>query len=300
MVENDTLPYHVKKTWFAQEANGFNALINQERTSKLELIAHLITHSTQALMICGLEHIDKSSFLKDLKQYQLDSYHFCQIQGNAHLTFNKIQEQVQEQVVGVIKPSKQKTKRSSVSTNNFGYFVHHKKTVLLIDDAGNLAAGLIDSLITYVSQHPFLRVVFILTHDEFDLKNNTEPALLDCCLIEIQSDDNKDSDLLKHEELTSHLQEQRYENITENLYLESQLIAGSMISKIPAQEGVRKDDNSLKILIAAVIGLIALALGTQWFSASKYNLKDHTTIAQDSNSSESGPNQPVPFKAAQN
>jgi Tfp pilus assembly protein PilW len=59
-----------------------------------------------------------------------------------------------------------------------------------------------------------------------------------------------------------------------------------MLYKIPAKEGVRKNDHSLKILIAAVVGLIVLALVTQWYSASKYNLKDNLDTTAIENSSQ--------------
>jgi DamX protein len=140
-----------------------------------------------------------------------------------------------------------------------------------------------------VIKSPFLRVIFILTHDELDLKNNTDPALLDCFLIEIEShsEDNSNIELIDRVDLASQSQYNINEVITENHYLDSQLIPGQMLYKIPAKEGSWKNDHSLKILIAAVVGLIVLALLTQWYSASKYNLKDNLDTATiESNSSQ--------------
>ncbi|MCX7107334.1 MAG: hypothetical protein NTV66_07120 [Methylococcales bacterium] len=284
MAESDTFPYHEKKPWL-NESRGLNALKSQERTRKLELITHLLANSEQALVVCGLESLDKTNFLNDLKN-KLISCIYSQVEAKENLTF----DQIQEQAVNSINPSKKPEKNARVLSIGFSRFEHHhQKLVLVIDNAGHLAPGLINTLINYAIQSPFLRVIFILTHDELDLKNNTDSALLDCCLIETESHlkENSDSDLIDHIELASQSQHNINEAITENHYLESQLIPGHMLYKIPAKEGVRKNDHSLKILIAAVVGLIVLALVTQWYSASKYNLKDNLdTITVESNSSQ--------------
>jgi uncharacterized membrane protein len=46
-------------------------------------------------------------------------------------------------------------------------------------------------------------------------------------------------------------------------------------------EGAGQSDNSLRILVAAVAGLVALALVIQWFSASEYNIKPTPTPATE-------------------
>ena len=61
----------------------------------------------------------------------------------------------------------------------------HKNILLIIDEAGQLTAGVMDELINYAAQHSFLKLIFVLTHDELDLKNDTEVALPDCHVIEI-------------------------------------------------------------------------------------------------------------------
>jgi DamX protein len=283
MAENDTFMYHEKKPWL-NESKGLNALKNQERTRKLELITHLLANSEQALIVCGLESLDKTNFLNDLKN-KLISGIYSQVQAKENLTF----DQIQEQAVNSINPSKKTTKNARVLSSGFSRFEHHhQKLVLVIDNAGHLAPGLINALINYAIKSPFLRVIFILTHDELDLKNNTDNALLDCCLIEIESHlkENSDSDLIDHIELTSQSQHNINEVITENYYLDSQLIPGQMLYKIPAKEGAGENNHSLKILIAGVVSLIALALVTQWYSASKYNLKDNLDTTAIENSSQ--------------
>ena len=282
MAENDTFSYHEKDHWLTHENTSFNVLISQERNRKLELINHLLVNSEQSLVVCGLENLDKSNFLNDLKQNKLDACLYCQIQGKANLTF----DQIQDQAFKSINLGKKTSKNARGLSNGFSvYERQHKKLVLIIDDAGYLDPGLINTIINHGTITPFLRVIFILTHNELDNKNNTESALLDCCLIEINchSEQNSNNDLFDRVDLAS----QSHDTITENHYLESQIDSGQMFYKIPAKEDVRKNDHSLKILVAAVVGLIILALVTQWFSASKYNLKDNLdTTVIESNSSQ--------------
>jgi DamX protein len=281
MAENDTFSYHEKNPWLKHENTSFNVLISQERTRKLELINHLLVNSEQALVVCGLENLDKSNFLNDLKQNKLDACLYCQIQAKANLTFDKIQDQA----VKSINLDKKNSKNTRGLSNGFSvYERQHKKLILIIDDAGYLDPSLMNTIINHVTKTPFLRVIFILTHDELDNKNNTEPALFDCCLIEIDShsEQNSNNCILDRIELAS----ESHETITENHYLESQIDLGQILYKIPAKEDVRKNDHSLKILVFAVFGLIIMALITQWYSASKYNLKDNLDTTATDNSSQ--------------
>jgi DamX protein len=63
------------------------------------------------------------------------------------------------------------------------------------------------------------------------------------------------------------------DDMLEAIYLETQGIPGRVIAELPNLEGAKQSDNSLWILIAAVAGLVALALFIQWFSGSEYNIK---------------------------
>ena len=71
----------------------------------------------------------------------------------------------------------------------------------------------------------------------------------------------------------------------ETVYQKTQGIPGRIIAELPDFEGAKQSDKSLWILIAAVAGLVALALVIQWFSASKYNIKPTSTPAPDIQSS---------------
>ena len=277
MVENDTFTYHVKKPLIDQKSRVFHSLITQERTQKLELLIHLISNSRQALVVCGPEGIGKSTLLKVLQEHKIESWFYCLVQGNADLSFEKIQEQI-AQVIKQNKPDQQVQALSGVFRLVES---QHKKIVLMIDEAGHLAPGLINTIIEYAANNPVLRVIFVLTHDDLYVKNTSDSAIDDCHLIEIPPLSEKQCGEFLQYLATKPRSQVAFNEISDDMieaiYRETQGIPGRIIAELPGLEGAKQSDNSLWILIAAVAGLVALALGIQWFSASEYNIKSMPT-----------------------
>ena len=273
MVENDIPVYQAKRSLIKQKSRAFNVLITQERIQKLELLLHLISNSRQAVVICGSEGIGKSTMLKVLQERKIDAWLYCHVQGNQHLSFEKIQDQTAR----AIKQDKKHQQVQSLSGALRLLESQHKIVVLMIDDAGHLAPGLINSIIDYVAEHPVLRVIFVLTHDELDLKNSSDSAIDDCHLIEIPPLSQKQcGEYLQHLATKTRSQiafNEISDDMIEALYQQTQGIPSRIIAKLPALKNNARRDNSLRILVAAVVGLVVLALGTQWFSASEYNIK---------------------------
>ena len=171
----------------------------------------------------------------------------------------------------------------------------HKKIILLIDEAGQLAPGLINTLIDYAANNPVLRVVFMLTHEELEAKYSSDNALDAGHLIEIPPlSEQQCGKFLQHLATNSRLTfafNEIDDALIAAVYLETQGIPGLMVVKIPPLDEVIPGNHSLGILVAAVLGLIALALGTQWFSASEYNLnRMPAPVVEKSVGSESGVN----------
>ena len=273
MVENDIPVYQAKRSLINQKSRAFNVLITQEKFQKLELLIHLISNSRQAVVICGSEGIGKSTMLKVLQERKVDSWLYCHVQGNQHLSFKKIQDQTARAI-------NQDKKHQQVQSLSGAFRLlqsQHKKIVLMIDDAGHLAPGLINSIIDYAAEHPVFRVIFILTHDELDLKNSPDSAIDDCHLIEIPPLSQKQcGEYLQHLATKARSQiafNEISDDMIEALYQQTQGIPSRIIAELPAFKNNERRDNSLQLLVAAVVGLVVLALGTQWFSASEYNIK---------------------------
>ena len=273
MVENDISVYQAKRSLINQKSRAFNVLITQERIQKLELLIHLISNSRKAVVICGSEGIGKSTMLKVLQERKVDSWLYCHVQGNEHLSLKKIQDQTARAI-------NQDKKHQQVQSLSGAFRLlqsQHKKIVLMIDDAGHLAPGLINSIIDYAAEQPVLRVIFVLRHNELDLKNSSDSAIDDCHLIEISPLSKKQcGEFLQYLATKTRSQtafNQISDDMIEAVYLQTQGIPSRIIAELPALKNKARRDNSLRILVAAVVGLVVLALGTQWFSASEYNIK---------------------------
>jgi DamX protein len=273
MVENDISVYQAKRSLIKQKSRAFNVLITQERIQKLELLIHLISNSRQAVVICGSEGIGKSTMLKVLQERKVDSWLYCHMQGDQHLSFKKIQDQTARAI-------NQDKKHQQVQSLSGAFRLlqsQHKKIVLMIDDAGHLVPGLINSIIDYAAEHPVLRVIFVLRHNELDLKNSSDSAIDGCHLIEISPLSKKQcGEFLQYLATKTRSQtafNQISDDMIEALYQQTQGIPSRIIAELPALKNNVRRDNSLRILVAAVVGLVVLALGTQWFSASEYNIK---------------------------
>ncbi|WP_262966647.1 ATP-binding protein [Methylobacter psychrophilus] len=285
MVDNDTVTYHEKKSLIDQQSRVFHSLITQERTQKLELVIHLLSNSNQALVVCGPSGIGKSTLLSVLQERKLDSWLYCPILGNTTLSIEKIHEHI----VSVITDNKSRQKNQSLS----GAFAllenQHKKIILIIDEAGYLKPGLINTLISYVKEQPALHVIFVLTHDDLSIKNSSDSAIDDCHLIEIPPLSEKQcGDFLQYLAIKPRSPiafNDISDAMIENVYLETHGIPGRIIGNLPGLKNTGENNNSLWILIAGVLGLIILALGIQWFSSSEYNSKP--LLATPSNTQES-------------
>ena len=281
MGENDTFTYHVKKPLIDQKNRVFHSLITLERTRELELLIHLIANSRQALIVCGPEGIGKSTLLKVLQDRKIESWLYSLVQGNADLSFEKIQEQT-ALAIKQYNPDKQVQALSGAFSLVES---QHKKIVLMIEEAGHLAPGLINTIIEYTVENPVLRVIFVLTHDDLFVKNRSDSAIDDCHLIEIPPLSKKQcGEFLQYLATKPRSQiafNELSDGMIEAVYRETQGIPGRIIAALPGLEDTKQGDNSLWILVAAVAGLVVLALGIQWFSASQYNIKPMPTPATD-------------------
>jgi DamX protein len=241
-------------------------LITQEITKQLELVTHLLANSRQALIITGPSGIGKSTFLTILQEQSPEAWQYCVIQGNKSLNLEKIQERL-------LKVTKQHKP---------------KKTVLIIDDAGHLDTGLIDILIGCPIRNSRLRVIFVLTHDELDFKINFDKGIDDCNLIEIPPFTKNQWGSFLYLVASQPRSKLALNDINDDLieatFRETQGVPGKIIAELPTIDNNIQNSHSLKILIAAVIGLIILALLTQWLSMTQNGQLESAPISsQDTN-----------------
>ncbi|MCX7098488.1 MAG: ATP-binding protein [Methylococcales bacterium] len=260
MVRNKRFTYQVRPLLSTPQRLSSHTLNKRGRSQTLELLGHLLLNSRQAIVVCGDEGSGKSSLLQALQeQYGAVAPH-CLVPGHNTLSY----EHILGLASNAIRQQLKVTSQQNLSGELRRLENQHKNLVLMIDDAGLLAPGLINTLIAYSGQNPALKLIFALTHDDLDNKSNADSNLEHCHLIEIPGQPELD-DSEFFQDLTANPRE----DITPDGNHPEQGTTDYL--DLPESESVSPNHRALMILIAAVAGLIIIALATQWYSTSKYN-----------------------------
>ncbi len=293
---DDDVTYHAKQPADKINMDQINnaaahSLISKERMQKLDLLIHLLSNLTQALVVCGPEGIGKTTLLEVLQQRKTESWQYCLIQGSADLSFEAIYEQLTQSIANA--PAQ------SLSMAFAQYEKQHKQIVLIVDNAGELVPGLIAAIIQYAAANSVLRVVFALTHDELQMKHVSDRAIDDCHIVEIPPlSERQCGDFLQH------LSTKPYanlsfkvisENMIAHIYRDTHGVPGKIIAEISGSP-VAKTSGKLKwIVVLAVVAAIAIAVVAQWLSSSANVLG---TSPSPNPTSTDGGNAPKPPEAA--
>jgi septal ring-binding cell division protein DamX len=267
MVESDTVVALMKSPRNDSTAALDHFLITQERTEKLELLVHLLANLTQALILSGPKGSGKTLLLKILQERKTESWQYCLISGNTDLSFENIQEPLKE-----LLQQDQSYKNIQPLTKTFTRLESQRRIILIMDDAGLLEPGLITRIIHYAAANRLLRVIFALTPDDLFIKNASDSAIDECLLVELPLLSEKQcGDFLQYLSIkpgacltSATINEQR----TAAIYRQTHGVPGRIIAEITRLTTPRKAENSLLILGMAVAGLVVIALGVQWFTAS--------------------------------
>jgi DamX protein len=157
------------------------ALLSIERAQKLDLLKHLITNLQQSLVVCGPEGIGKTTLLENLVAGKSDSWIVYSIKGTVQLSF----EQAQADLLQYLQQNEHAFVGQNLEQILSTAEKNNQKIVVLIDDAGFLAPGLIGSLCQFASAFSALRVIFALTADELHVKNSSDKAIDGCHFIDV-------------------------------------------------------------------------------------------------------------------
>lgn len=259
----------LKKSWHDSTDNHVHFLMTYERTQALDLLVHLISTSTDSIILCGPEGIGKTNLLKVLQHREMTPCLYCPIEGYKELSLTKVQELLQK-----ARKQEKSDKFDQAFTRTYGEQKSpYKKRVLIIDNAGFLAPGLMTQILQYANENPYLKVIFVLTHDQLHLKNKSDQAIEDCHIVEIPPLSEKQcGDFLKHlsSKSSSALPISAIsESLVAAIYRDSQGVPAKIITEFSAITKTKKQryDNPTQLLVVAVAGLVVLALFVQWFSS---------------------------------
>ncbi|MGZ8096796.1 MAG: AAA family ATPase [Methylosarcina sp.] len=267
MVEINTSAYRDQQLWKNNPGAPVQFLLVPERAQVLDLLIHLISNSTDSILLCGPEGVGKSKLLKVLQSYEIPACIFCLIEGYPELTLEEIQQQL-DKSLNLDKADKYDRTLASAHTERGPL---HKKSVLIIDNAGFLAPGLITAIIHYAAENPRLRVIFVLTHDQLHLKYRSDQIIEDCHIVELPPLTEKQcGEFLQHLSGKSSAgvsAEAIEKNRISTIYRQTHGIPARIISEYSVLPQRKHSDNSTGILVIAVSALIVVALSVQWFSS---------------------------------
>lgn len=276
---------------------------------KLESLIHLTSNLTQPLVLCGPEGIGKTTLLKVFQERKDESCRYCPVVGSADLSF----EAIQGQLARLIKQDNTDIPVDSLPMVFEQYQNRHKQIVLIIDNAGELAPGLITMIIRYAKANPALRVIFALTQNELQAKQGSDRAVDDCHIVEIPYLSKKQcGDFLQylatkpvmdgsvkastpaHAPYLHPAGNAISESIIANVYQKTNGIPGSVVAEFARLFSAKKSGKLKWILIVAVAISIAIALGVQWLISSKNQQITPAAVEQKVDSIEITPLQPEP------
>ncbi|GAB6141835.1 hypothetical protein JCM14076_25640 [Methylosoma difficile] len=250
MEENDLGNYQLKLNGSIDNTDDYS-LTGLERIQKQQLFVHLLANSEQSLLVCGPEGIGKSRIVKNLQKQQAQTWVFFSIVGQFQLDLHKVLDKINEETA-------QSPKQSRL------------KKVVLFEDAGRLPAGLIDQILESGLPTADIRLVFFLSHDDLYVKSFTDKRIDDCYLIEIPPlTENQCGDFVRGLSAKPWIRlsgNEINERFIASIYQQSNGVPGEIIAKLPTVAGHKRVDTSLWLLLLALVILIAIALGLQWYS----------------------------------
>lgn len=269
MVETDNA--HSKRGSFNKNHSGYSLqfLMTEERIQVLDLLKHLITHFNDSIVCCGPKGVGKTRLLKILEH---EGIAYCQLIWQS-ATEEATSETLLERVSPVAERNRSGSrdrlfnKGSTEAARDLNI-----KTVLVIDDAGFLAPGLCDELIRYADQKPYLIIIFVLNHDQLQLKHQSDPSIDDCNVVEIPAFSKKQCG-----EFINHLSTQTRDAVTVDPQSETAIsdvfkhthgIPARILEKYVVTPK-KNEDNPTSILITAGALLVFVALAVQWYSSTQ-------------------------------
>lgn len=222
------------------------SLITVDRAEKLELLIHLISHLSSSIIVCGPKSIGKSTLLKAFQEHPSATWQSITLSGSPGLTLENLQQAIQGQTATQ----------------------HQSKTVLIVDNAGLLAPGLVNAVIQHAAGKLDLRVVLALTPDELFIKNNSDSLVNECYVIDIPSLSEKQCGEFLNQLASkpgSHLAIQQFnDGLVSSIYHKTHGVPGNIIASLSAFTRIQKTDRTFTLLIGAVILLVSITLGIQW------------------------------------
>ena len=209
------------------------ALLSPERAQKLDLLIHLVTNLTESLVVCGPSGIGKTTLLDELKKCDKGVLPIFNIDASPSLNFEDFQESLAKLLVKKLNLNVENKNITTVLTE---LSRKNRQVVIIIDNAGQLVAGLMGTLIDYASHNLGIRLIFALNRDELYVIKEFDHRVDECHFIDIPA--------LTEEQCGAFLQalssqaelelplESINARLIEKIYIETHGIPGKIIAEV--------------------------------------------------------------------
>lgn len=142
---------------------------------KLDLMLHLVANLPHPVVLRGAERSGKTQLLRQFQAHAQSNWLVCYLQAGPNLTFDFI---VDEALRLLRRPGDGygSSQAELLEEQLVDMERHGRCLVFVLDNAGALMPGLLESLVRYVSLQPPLKLVCALTPEEFAAKTLTDPT----------------------------------------------------------------------------------------------------------------------------
>jgi len=271
MLDEDSFTVQMNENQALLETQlAVSSFIGLQRLQKLDLLIHLVTNLRLSFVIYGPKEVGKSSLLTEFKQLNPLGWLTVSVQAVVDLNFDDIEKQTQD-VVSQLSPDYQYQRLPVILSS---LQKQGQKVVVLLDDAGLLAPGLISTLLKYAAERDSISFVFSLTEEELDLKRRTDGLIADCHFIGVPPlTENQCAELLQNLATNNvgTFSSNSGQFMLEKLYWKTQGIPGKLVTELTGLANYH-------VIRSYKMGLLVCFIAIIMSAGLKYFIGDETPI----------------------
>ena len=253
------------------EAEILEPLISPARQQKFELLLSLIKTQQQSLIVCGPEGIGKTTLLnrlaKSSNKRQLWNYVECE----ASLTLSEIVTHLSS-VLSLRNERDSSTKTLKIAQKLVAQLnkisANGHSVMLILDDVGQLQAGVITKLLTFARQCKGLQLILSITPNDFFIKRITDYVIDECYVVEIPPLTEQEIEVFAQNYIQDNRGLKGIESIPQTvateIYHRSQGIPGLAVQEIvgmnPQASNLSGEFKPSHLLWLGLLGLIGLSI----------------------------------------
>jgi DamX protein len=253
------------------EAKTLEPLISPARQQKFELLLSLIKTQQQSLIVCGPEGIGKTTLLKRLVKSSNKQQLWNYIECEASLTLSEIVTHLSS-VLSLRNERDSSTKTLKIAQKLVAQLskisANGHTVMLILDDVGQLQAGVITKLLTFARQCKGLQLILSITPNDLFIKRITDYVIDECYVVEIPPLTEQEVEVFAQNYIQDNRDLKGVETISQSvateIYHRSQGMPGLAVQEIarmnPQTSNLSGEFKPSHLLWLGLLGLIGLSI----------------------------------------